>query len=127
MCRFRDGFTRSAARPFEVTAQHCWFSLVDHALLYRRETHDGDGSHPLQFVGCVAFVVVVNAWDKTDTADRHAAYCLQWATDHRALLNAERNNIAAAWAWAQKSNAVRAPFGWDPLWLAQADRVKPVD
>ncbi|MCO5185936.1 MAG: AAA family ATPase [Anaerolineae bacterium] len=120
---FRDGFTRSAARAVLGDGAALLDSLVDHALLYRRETHDGTARIRFNLSDALRSWLLSTHGITTDTADRHAAYYLQWATDHRALLNAERNNIAAAWAWAQKSNAVRAPFGWDPLWLAQADRV----
>jgi DNA-binding SARP family transcriptional activator/predicted ATPase len=120
---FADGFSRSAARAVLGVGTDQLETLVDHALLTRRETLDSVTR--VRFAMPLPLQAWLMASRELDTAtrDRHATYYLNWATEHQTHLAAEHKNIAAAWTWAQQRDSVRVPLGWNPHWLIEASAV----
>ena len=117
---FSAGFTRSAAQAVLGEAAALLETLVDRALLYRRETQDGATRIRYFMAEPLRSWLLSGREADAGTADRHATYYLQWAADHRALLSAEWHNVAAAWQRAQQSDAVHVPVAWDPAWLVES-------
>lgn len=114
---FHNGFSRAAARAVLGDGADHLEALAARSLLRRQATPQGITR--LRYT--LSPLLAAHLRETTPVAaavhNRHAAYFLDWAVGHRSQLPVERENVAAAWAWAQTQPEVAVPRRWNPDWL----------
>ena len=123
---FHNGFSRAAARAVLGDGADHLESLVEKSLLNRQQMVQALTRIRYHLPPLLQAYLAEKDIVGMKEHDRHAEYYLAWAVNHRSHLAAERDNITAAWAWAQLRKNVAVPRRWQPNWLSELDDVETV-
>ncbi len=123
---FHNGFSRAAARAVLGDGADHLESLVEKSWLGRQHTTQALTRIRYHLPPLLQAYLAEKDVVGMKEHDRHAEYYLAWAVNHRPHLATERDNITAAWTWAQLRKNVAVPRRWQPDWLSQLDNVEVV-
>lgn len=118
---FRNGFSRAAARTVLGDAANLLPLLVEKSLLRLVPTPRGATRFRYHLSPLLQTFLLDKDVVSVKTYDRHAEFYLAWAVDKQALLADERENLLAAWSWAQARRAVTVPRDFQPKRLVELD------
>ena len=116
---FQQGFSRAAAKAVLQDNAYLLPVLVEKSMLHLEATPSGATHHRYALSPLLQSFLLEQSVVQNGVKDRHAEYYLAWAVDNQALFATERENLLAAWNWAQVTPSISLPRQFQQKWLEE--------